>query len=165
MQAENNTVSFQFALWTLLGIIGILTCGILGLKLDIVVVVFIALVFSWGVCFIARYKWTDIMAWMSSSTGKVTEGLVIFLLIGTLIGSWITSGTVPAIIYYGLQIIHPQIILPAGFMVCCLTSFIMGTSWGTVATVGVAVFSMCVGMDMGIPKPLIAGMIVSCAWF
>ncbi|WP_053983640.1 Na+/H+ antiporter NhaC [Niameybacter massiliensis] len=165
MQETTNKVSFHFAVITLLSIIGILTTGILWLKLDIVVVVFITLLFSWGAAYLAGYKWKTLVEWMATSTGKVAEGLIIFLLIGTLIGSWITSGTVPAIIYYGLQIINPDIILPAGFVVCCLTSFIMGTSWGTVATVGVAVFSMCVGMDMGIPEPLIAGMIVSGAWF
>ena len=165
MQKTSNKVSFGFALMTLIGIVGILGSGIIWLKLDIVVVVFITLLFSWGIAYLAGHTWKELVEWMSTSTGKVAEGLIIFLLIGTLIGSWITSGTVPAIIYYGLQIINPDIILPAGFAVCCLISLIMGTSWGTVATVGVAVFSMCVGMDIGIPKPLVAGMIVSGAWF
>lgn len=162
---KKQDMTFRFALLSLIAIVTLLTLGILVLKIDIVVVVFITLVFGWLLSFLVGYRWEDIVKWMSGSIGNVAEGLMFFLLIGMLIGSWISAGTVPAIIYYGLEIIKPEIVLPAGFVVCCMTSFIMGTSWGTIATVGLAVFSMCVGMDTGIPEPLIAGMIVSGAWF
>jgi NhaC family Na+:H+ antiporter len=76
-----------------------------------------------------------------------------------IIGSWELAGTVPALISYGLKIIKPEIFLPAGFIVCSLTSFATGTSWGTCATVGLALMGM--GQGMGIPAPIVAGMAVS----
>ena len=73
------------------------------------------------------------------------------------------SGTIPSLIYYGLNILSPNIFLPAGLIICSLTSVATGTSWGTVSTVGIALIS--IGESIVIPSPITAGMIVSGAFF
>lgn len=73
------------------------------------------------------------------------------------------AGTVPAVIYYGLEIITPRMFLPAGLLLCSITSLCTGTSWGTVGTVGIALLG--IGQGLGIPLPITAGMIVSGAAF
>ncbi len=73
------------------------------------------------------------------------------------------AGTVPTLIYYGLKFITPAFFLPLGFLACCVTAFVTGTSWGTAGTIGIALLGM--GTGMGIPPAIIAGMVVSGAAF
>jgi NhaC family Na+:H+ antiporter len=105
------------------------------------------------------YSMDELFNAMGDSLKKSVIAMLFFIIIGMIIGSWELAGTVPALIYYGLQIIKPEIFLPAGFVVCCVTSFATGTSWGTCATVGLALMGM--GQGMGIPAPIVAGMAVS----
>ena len=100
---------------------------------------------------------------MAESIKNGTFGLLFFIAIGGIIASWMMSGTVPAIIYYGLNIISPKIFLPAGLLLCSITALCTGTSWGTVGTVGIALIAL--GQGMGIPLPITAAMIVSGAAF
>ena len=96
----------------------------------------------------------------------INQGLIavlILIAVGALAGTWIKGGIVPGIIYYGLQILHPPIFLPACLIICAITSLSTGTSWGTVGTAGIAM--MGVGSSMGIPAPLVAGAILSGAYF
>lgn len=106
----------------------------------------------------AGYNWDDILDGMISGITKALEAVLILCLIGVLIGIWIASGTVPSMIYYGLQIISPQVFVPAAMLICTVVSFIIG-AWGTVGTVGLAL--MGVGIALGIPSPLVAGCIIS----
>lgn len=91
------------------------------------------------------------------------EAILIIIFVGTLIGSWIAGGIVPTLIYFGLQIIHPSIFLVATLLICSLTSLATGTSWGTVGTAGIAM--MGIGESFGLPLPLVAGAVVSGAYF
>lgn len=91
------------------------------------------------------------------------SAIYIFILIGVLIAAYIQSGTVAALIYYGLEFISPSVFLPAGLILCSFMSLATGTSWGTVGTAGVVL----IGVDsaMNIPLPVVAGMVVSGAVF
>ncbi len=100
---------------------------------------------------------------MKSSLGRATPAMIIFILIGTIMGSWIQAGTVPALVYYGLEILNAQYFLPMGLVICSLTSLATGTSWGTAGTVGLAL--MGIGISLGIAPPVVAGMIISGAYF
>ncbi|MEG1501156.1 MAG: Na+/H+ antiporter NhaC family protein, partial [Clostridiales bacterium] len=91
--------------------------------------------------------------------GEQFLGIFFLFIVGMLVGSWIYSGTVPAIIYYGLAIIKPGIFLPLTFLLCTVCTFFMGTSWGAAATMGFALLG--VGISMNIPAPAIVGAIVS----
>ena len=96
----------------------------------------------------------------------ISQGLVaviVLIAVGALVGSWLVSGIVPGVIYYGLHMLSPTIFLPACLMLCAMTSLATGTSWGTVGTMGIAM--MGVGSSMGMPAPLVAGAILSGAYF
>ncbi|WP_072576612.1 Na+/H+ antiporter NhaC [Suttonella ornithocola] len=89
--------------------------------------------------------------------------LSVLIVVGMIIGVWIASGTVPALIYYGLNLIHPKFFLAAAMLVCAIISVSLGTSWGTVGTVGLAL--MGIGHGFGIPMYWTAGAVVSGAFF
>lgn len=94
---------------------------------------------------------------------SVTGALLILLFVGALAGTWLISGIIPAMIYYGLQILHPSIFLPACIIICAIISLATGSSWTTSATVGIALIG--IGKVLGIPVGMVAGAIISGAYF
>ena len=94
---------------------------------------------------------------------SITTALLILLFVGSLAGTWLLSGIIPAMIYYGLQIIHPNIFLPACVILCALVSVMTGSSWSTTATVGIALIG--IGKVLGIPVGMVAGAVISGAYF
>ncbi len=91
------------------------------------------------------------------------SAILILLAVGALVGTWISGGIVPSIIYYGLNFISPTIFLPTALILCSVTSIATGTSWGTVGTAGIAM--MGIGAGLGIPAPITAGAVLSGAYF
>jgi NhaC family Na+:H+ antiporter len=94
---------------------------------------------------------------------SVTGALLILLFVGALAGTWLISGIIPAMIYYGLQILHPIIFLPACIIICAIISLATGSSWTTSATVGIALIG--IGKVLGIPVGMVAGAVISGAYF
>ena len=94
---------------------------------------------------------------------SVTGALLILLFVGALSGTWLISGIIPAMIYYGLQILHPSIFLPACIVICAIISISTGSSWTTSATVGIALIG--IGSVLKIPLGMVAGAIISGAYF
>ena len=94
---------------------------------------------------------------------SVTGAILILLLVGALAGTWLISGVIPAMIYYGLQILHPSIFLPACVIICALISLATGSSWTTSATVGIALIG--IGKAIGVPVGMVAGAVLSGAYF
>jgi Na+:H+ antiporter, NhaC family len=96
--------------------------------------------------------------------GKIAYvAMIILMIIGAVMGTWIASGTVPAIIYYGLKIISPSAFLITACLICCITSLATGSSWTTGGTVGVALIG--IGAGLGIDPAMTAGAIISGAAF
>lgn len=89
--------------------------------------------------------------------------IIILLLVGALAGSWLISGIIPAMVYYGLQVLNPTIFLPATLIICSIISIATGSSWTTSATVGIALIG--IGTALGIPVGMIAGAVISGAYF
>lgn len=89
--------------------------------------------------------------------------IIILLLVGALAGSWLISGIIPAMVYYGLQVLNPTIFLPATIIICSIISIATGSSWTTSATVGIALIG--IGTALGIPVGMIAGAVISGAYF
>lgn len=87
------------------------------------------------------------------------EAVLILITVGALIGTWIAGGIVPSIIYYGMSIIDPSILLLAAFFICTVTSIVTGTSFGSAGTAGIAM--MAIGASFGFPPPLVAGAVIS----
>jgi NhaC family Na+:H+ antiporter len=127
----------------------------------------LALLFSAAVAaVIARvngYNWKEILRGITSSITSALPALIILLLIGALAGTWMLSGVVPAMIYYGLDILNPTIFLFASCLICSIVSIATGSSWTTVATVGIALVG--IGDVLGFEKGIIAGAIISGAYF
>lgn len=109
------------------------------------------------------HKWLDLRAGIVKSIGSAMTAILILLLIGSLAGTWLLGGIVPAMIYYGLQILNPTIFLVAACVVSAIVSLATGSSWSTVATLGVALLG--IGRALGIPDGVIGGAIISGAYF
>ena len=109
------------------------------------------------------YSWREMEQGIVESIRKALPAILIMLTVGILIGSWMTSGTIPMVIYYGLKLISPQFFLVTACLVCSVTALATGTSWGTVGTVGVAFVGIALGL--GVPLGLAAGAIVTGAYF
>lgn len=108
-------------------------------------------------------SWENIVNGISKSVGGTTNAILILLMIGALAGTWFISGIVPAMIYYGLQILSPSIFLPATAIICAMVSLATGSSWNTTATVGIAL--MGIAAALGISEAMAAGAILSGAYF
>jgi len=109
------------------------------------------------------YTWTEIEEGMVSTISATMQAIMILAIIGMIIGTWIQSGIVPTIIYYGLMILNPSFFLIAACLLCSIVSLATGTSWGTAGTIGIAL--MGIGMGLGVPGPVCAGAIISGAYF
>ena len=109
------------------------------------------------------FKWSELEASMFNSIKMAMQAIIIIIIIGVLIGTWIVSGVVPCMIYWGLKILSPNIFLVASTLVCCIVSLATGSSWSTMGTVGVALLG--IGQSLGIPNGLIVGSIISGAYF
>lgn len=117
-------------------------------------------------CFIGirlKYKWRQLLKGMTDSVGSALSAMIILILIGALAGTWLISGVVPTMIYYGLKIIHPSIFLFAACAVSAIISLATGSSWTTIATVGVAL--LAIGDALGFNTAVCAGAIISGAYF
>ncbi len=109
------------------------------------------------------YKWEEIQKGIVKSISSAMASIIILLLIGALAGTWLLSGIVPAMIYYGLQILNPTIFLFAACIICSIVSIATGSSWTTAATVGIALVG--IGTALGIHEGMVAGAVLSGAYF
>ena len=109
------------------------------------------------------YNWKQIREQIVKTIGSAMPAILILLLIGALAGTWLISGVVPALIYYGLDVLHPSIFLAAALIICVLVSLATGSSWSSIATIGVALLG--IGHAMGFNDAVVAGAIVSGAYF
>ena len=104
-----------------------------------------------------------VFAKIKTNIHDTTQAIFILILIGGLAGTWLLGGVVPAMIYYGLDLINVQFFLPTAVIISALISLSTGSSWSTTATVGIAL--MGIGQTIGIPSPVVAGAVISGAYF
>ncbi|MBC9867952.1 MAG: Na+/H+ antiporter NhaC [Opitutae bacterium] len=109
------------------------------------------------------YSWKDLQSSMVRGISLAMAAVLILMAIGILIGSWVASGIVPLMVYYGLMFLSPEIFLVASCLICAVVSFATGSSWSTAGRVGVALIGAGQGLEM--PLPMVAGAIVSGAYF
>ena len=108
-------------------------------------------------------KWKNIIEGIGNNIKSVVPAIIMLLLIGSLAGTWLISGVIPTMIYYGLQILNPAIFLFATAIITAIISLATGSSWSTIATVGIALLG--IGTAIGLPLGLIGGAIISGAYF
>lgn len=113
--------------------------------------------------FYCGVRWKNIETAIIGNITSVSSALLILLFIGALSGSWMVSGVIPTLIYYGTKIIHPDFFLVTTCIICALVSVMTGSSWTTIATIGIALFG--IGKVQGFGEGWIAGAIISGAYF
>ena len=128
----------------------------------------VALMIATAVCValgmgIYRMKWNIFEEMIKKTVGDAGVSILILLLIGMMSATWMISGVVPTLIYYGVQIMSPTFFLPCACIISSIISVMTGTSWTTIATIGIAL--MGIGDALGIPAPYTAGAIISGAYF
>ena len=110
-----------------------------------------------------KVSYAAMMEDISKNVKSTSGAILILLMVGALSGTWLLSGVIPTMIYYGLQILHPAIFLPACLVICSVISIATGSSWTTSATVGIALIG--IGSTIGMPLGMVAGAVVSGAYF
>ena len=128
----------------------------------------VALMIATAICValsmsIYKVKWQVFEDKIKSTVGDASVSILILLLIGMMSATWMISGVVPTLIYYGVQLMSPTFFLPCACIISSVISVMTGTSWTTIATIGIAL--MGVGDALGIPSPYTAGAIISGAYF
>lgn len=145
------------------GVFLLISLGLFVYEASIHAIIFLALVWVNLQARWLGYSFINIRHMMDDGITKALPAIYIFLLIGMVIASFMQSGTIASLLYYGIDLLNPTIFLATGLILCSFMSVATGTSWGTVGTVGVVL--MGIGDAIGIPLPLVAGMIVSGATF
>lgn len=112
---------------------------------------------------VCRCKWSVLEKAIVENIRTSASAIIILLLIGAIAGTWMKSGVVPTLMYYGLQIIHPKVFLAVACLICAVVAILTGSSWTTIATIGVAL--MGIGTAQGFSEGWIAGAIISGAYF
>ena len=161
-QSKNKVTPLQ-AIIMLIVAIAIIIVGLLVLKVNNRIalafdgVVMCAMAYCFGI------KYDDLQKGIKDTVTSMIVAILILLAVGTLVASWMISGTVPLMIYYGMKLLTPGLFLPVVCLLCTFMSVCAGTSWGTLATVGIA--CMGVAQGLGIPAPAAAGAICVGAFF
>ena len=116
-----------------------------------------------GIGFIYKTSYKNMLIKVADNFQSVAGAILILLFVGALAGTWLASGIIPAMIYYGLKVLHPSIFLPSCIIICAIISLATGSSWTTSATVGIALIG--IGKALGLPSGMIAGAVISGAYF
>ena len=163
---ENNnkkTLSLGLALIPIISMLTLLIVGygVMGLRIEPLLLCSAAI--AAGLAYWQGYCWDDVINSIVSKLAKAMPVVMILICVGGLIGTWMFSGTIPYMVYWGLKLISPQYILIAAFFLTSIVSVCTGTSWGSAGTVGVALMGVASGLDVSLPAA--AGAVVSGAYF
>ncbi len=162
MNEKRIVKPWQAGLMLLVGI-AVIIAGLLVMKLNNRIVLaldgVIMCLMAW--CFGIPYA--ELQQGIKDTVSSMIVAILILLSVGVLVGVWMASGTVPVMIYYGMKVLTPGLFLPVVCILCALMSTMAGTSWGTLATVGVA--CMGVAQGLGVPLPAAAGAVCTGAFF
>ncbi len=135
--------------------------GLLGLPLHLPIL--FQLIFTAFLAVIWGGDWIKVEEMILKGLQKSGPIVLILMLIGALIGVWMYMGTIPTMVFYGLDLISPRFFYLISFLLCSIVSLAMGTGFGTISTMGLALFS--IGSSLGLPLPIVAGAIVSGSYF
>ena len=135
--------------------------GVLGFSTEplLIIVACVAAFVAWRV----GCTWDDMLDEISQKIAKGMPAILILITVGAMVGTWMASGTIPMMIYYGVQIVSPKWLLVTAFLITCLVSVATGTSWGSVATMGVAL--MGIASALGVNPAATAGAVIAGSYF
>lgn len=159
---KRNLPSPTFAVVSFLAIVAVLVV-LINLGVDTTMSVFIAAAVAVVCAFLLKLSWADVEETLLKVVADCIPTFLIVIMVGMLVGIWIAGGTVPSLMYYGMKLISPKILVPLAFVLCFLTSEFTGTSFGSIATMALALVG--VASTTTIPLPLVIGAAVCGAWF
>ena len=135
--------------------------GVLGFSTEplLIIVACVAAFVAWRV----GCTWDEMLDEISQKIAKGMPAILILITVGAMVGTWMASGTIPMMIYYGVQIVSPKWLLVTAFLITCLVSVATGTSWGSVATMGVAL--MGIASALGVNPAATAGAVIAGSYF
>ncbi|MED4017824.1 Na+/H+ antiporter NhaC [Sutcliffiella cohnii] len=158
-----KNVTFGKSLIPLLGLIAAAACSIFiwkaGMNFPLIVGVILASIIAIS----CGWRWNNVQQMMVNGVSRALPAVFILLAIGMIIGSWIASGVIPTMIYYGMMIIDPSWFVPLVALVTGIVAITLGTSFTSIATVGLAF--MAIGEGLGFSPALVAGAVISGAYF
>ncbi|MCK4646193.1 MAG: Na+/H+ antiporter NhaC [Candidatus Aminicenantes bacterium] len=163
MADKGKKIKLGFALIPVIFLVGTLSITIGVFKQSPHMPLIAAAAVAAAVAAFHKRPWKDIQGGMVYGITLAMGAILILMIVGTLIGTWIIGGVVPSMIYYGLKVLSPGIFLVATLVICSIVSLGTGSSWSTAGTVGVALIG--VGTGLGIPIYIVAGAIISGAYF
>ena len=169
MQADKKLPPVWLSLFPLVFLVSLLSCVIYSFGSDALSGASqIALLLASATCvtigLVFKYTtWENFEKQVVRKISDVTQAVIILFLIGAISGAWMVSGVVPTLIYYGMQILSPDAFLPSACIICAVVSLMTGSSWTTVATIGIALLG--IGRALGFSDGWIAGAIISGAYF
>lgn len=115
------------------------------------------------VAFRVGVTWDEMLTEISEKIAKGMPAILILICVGAMVGAWMSAGTIPMMIYYGIQIVNPKFLLVTAFLITAVVSVVTGTSWGSVATMGVAL--MGIASALGVSLPATAGAVIAGSYF
>ena len=136
---------------------------LLALGADVTIAALAALFVMIIFCMYIGYGWSKVDAAMAEGVRQIATAAMIMLLVGCMVAVWMSSGTIPTLLYYGMKIITPRLFLPICFILPAFMAVCAGTSWGSISTIGVVLCGMAEGL--GIPVAMAAGAVISGAFF
>ena len=163
MNSTKKEPSFLLALTPILVMIVGLALGVGYMKLKVEPIILIAALVAGGIAWRLGYSWSELQEGVIEKISSSLPALMILWAVGLLIGSWVFSGTIPMIIYYGVDLISPQYLVLTAFIIAAIISTVTGTSWGSAGTVGVAIMGIAQGLDVNLAAT--AGAVVAGAYF
>lgn len=163
MSKTTKPVNLFFSLIPVIFLIVTLFLTIYHLEQDPHIPLILAIAVASFVGLFHGYTWKSLREGMINGIQLAFQAILILMIIGPMIGTWLIGGIVPSMIHYGLQLLSPGIFLAATMVICAIVSLGTGSSWSTAGTIGVAL--LAVGQGLGIPDYIVAGAIISGAYF
>lgn len=160
---EKKKASLTLSSLAIVLIVAFIAVGIGVFNVNIAILLFLCWMIMWPFAAHLGYSFSEMEGFAYEMAQKCIAPAAIILAVGMMIASFMAAGTVPTILVAGLKLITPKFFLALTFVMCCIVSVIMGTSWGTLGTVGIAM--MGVGAGLGVNPAITAGAVVSGAWF
>ncbi|MGX0479929.1 Na+:H+ antiporter, NhaC family [Staphylococcus pasteuri] len=155
--------TFLESISTIIVMVIVVTTGFVIFNIPIQVLLLISSAYAACIAYRVGLRWGDLEEGISKRLNTAMPAIFIILAVGVIVGSWMFSGTVPALIYYGLNFLNPSYYLVSAFIISAITSVATGTAWGSASTAGIALIS--IGNQLGIDSDMAAGAIIAGAVF
>ncbi len=161
--AKKKTPSLGVALIPIVAMVGFLFTGIFMFESDPHIPLMLSATVATIVAVYLGYSWRELEKGVIKAVSLALQALLILMIIGTIIGTWLAGGIVPTMIFYGLEILPPGVFLPAAALICSVVAIASGNAWTAAGTIGIAV--MGVGIGLGVNPAMVAGAIISGCYF